>query len=250
MTAPALIERALRSADVEAAALFGADRSVLHRGFGAHLPALSEVAATLRHVFKETSPAVRTLDLRFADGRIVVLPIDDDVLVLRTSSDASVEALVAELSVERTAERVYIDTRQRPQTPRAPVLARAPSARDAAPARAEDAPPTLALDALARLVEHARQGLGGPVIRNYLRKARERLGAPEALRPFEIELSGKVGARDPVADPETVRAVGRWARTFLALAGTVAPDIAAVELRALMGELAPRLERLGFFDAD
>jgi hypothetical protein len=247
MSAQALVERALRNADVEAAALFGVDRSVLHRGFGADAPALSEVAATLRHVFRETSPAVRSLDLRFAEGRILALPVEEDVLIVRAKVDASIEGLLASLDAARTAERVHIDTSTRSGTAHAPAPMPMPLP---APASVPDA--ALALEALDLLVARARGSLGGPVVRNYLKKSRERLGAPEALRPFEIELSGKITLRDPTTlrEPGTLRAVGRWARAFLELAGAVAPDLGAEDLRALLGPISEPLGREGFFDAE
>jgi hypothetical protein len=232
MQSAALLERVMGDSEIYAAAIFGADRSVAHLGFDERILGLTNVAATLRHVFRETTPPVRSLDLRFRSQRLLAAAIDDDLLLVRASLSAQIERLLRTVSEARTE----------PSAPRA-----APSAPVRPPGGLS---PTLPFDALALVVEEARLRLGGPVIRNYLRKSRETVPARERLREVEIDLSGRVTPKVvPIQhDPELARAMGAWARAFLQAASVVVPELAALDLRKVTARLGSELDAAGFHE--
>jgi hypothetical protein len=239
------LEDAFGAHAVSALALFSADRDVYHRGFGDDVSALGEVAATLRHVFRETSPVVDTIDLRFETARLLAMLLDESVLVVRVPDDLVPDALMT-IARRHLAERAAAAS--------SPLAGEAEAAGEerAAPTPSTSPEPaalTLAIEALGRVTTHARTSLGGPVIRNYLRRARAALGEPASLRVFDVDLKGEVRASVETADDEVVTDAGQWCGEFLRQVAAIAPELARSDLRALMGPLAATLASRGFFGA-
>jgi hypothetical protein len=83
------------------------------------------------------------------------------------------------------------------------------------------------LEALNDLVERTRASLGGPVMRNYWKKAREEIvAAYPALDAYRVSLDGRISAGG--GGEGTPEALLAWARAFLARACAIAPSLAPV----------------------
>ncbi len=226
-----LLDRVMRDDIVDGAALFSPNRAVVQRGLqpGGDL---AEIATTVRHVFRETHPAVRVVELVYPRIRVLLLPAHESVLMLiahggnLASLMATVEAATAEMTSQVASPRAAVEV---------------------APTAPEPLAPVEALNAVLAVV---RGSLGGPVIRNYLKSAQKTLGN-DLLEPAVLGLDGRVTWRDPADrfDPKLARAVGVWLRAFLERCKVVAPALGSIDLRAATGDIGRGLEPHGFFDA-
>jgi hypothetical protein len=227
-----LLERAVVSA-----ALFGSDRSVDQRGAELPVGSLGDVAAAVRHVFRQTSPPIHVLDLAYANGRVVLVPWGDSVLFLHANAAIDLDALLA---------------RVRGEVPPVHVLRDGAAAADRAAAAPPAVSPTVVLEVLNAISLVARATLGGPVIRNYLRRALKELeGAYAVLAELNVDLEGRVSLRDSsIADATLGRAAGALARAFLVRASVVVPELGSLDLRAIAAANTAMLEANGFFAID
>lgn len=214
-------------------ALVADDGRVAQRGFSANHDDLETILGVARHLIRETTPSVDHIELSFANGRIVFGNVGDRVVLVR--------AMIG------PEARVVLDAA------RGEAFALAAGGDEARPLVAPSEPPRVSratlVAAVNLVVEAARRDLGGPVIRNYLKKAR---GPAPILASLTIGLDGKVA--DPSsaddADVELGRATGRWVRAFLAMASVVAPSIGALDLVAITSGLADPLRAIDFFSTN
>lgn len=135
--------------------------------------------------------------------------------------------------------------------PREPSYAE-PGPADGTPA-AERQPATEPREALVevmnRLSRIAAKTLGGPVVRNYLKKSQGALTDEHpALAPFAIDLKGTItcSALDEADPRELGPAVRAWADAFLRRAAQVVPELDRIDLGELTDDLASLLEPNGF----
>jgi hypothetical protein len=100
-----------------------------------------------------------------------------------------------------------------------------------------------------RLSRIAAKTLGGPVVRNYLKKSQGALTDEHpALAPFAIDLKGTItcSALDEADPRELGPAVRAWADAFLRRAAQVVPELDRIDLGELTDDLASLLEPNGF----
>lgn len=268
-----LFERLVREAAIEAWCGFGDDSGVGEGGALGPSPALAQLAtaaATARHLFRDAAPPVAAIELRFDVCAVVFVPWGRGVVVVTTASQtlsAVVETIVA------ARERLGVGTvltgygdRRPSQPPRAPaqVPVEAPAklpvaaAPTAAPVRAAEAPalapspvpappssppPADFREALEGFLDAfhgaARERLGGPVIRNYLKKTK---GTDQpVVERSEIGLDGRIALPTSTLSAADAGAIVAWIARFKEAASMVAPEIAALPLRKLGGARASPL---------
>ncbi len=212
------------------------DRSVVTSGSLAgsdrHLFAL---ASSARHLFRQTQPALQWIQLEFGNAAVAMLPVGDHVLVLRSETPLTPTVVFAAVAAHHDALNAM-----------AAALATQRGAEAAS--TANDRPIDLAahaLEALNLVVRAARVELGGPVVRNYLRKTRTSLAEP-SLEPYDVALDGSVtlAAGAATALP---RALGAWAEATRVRASTVYLDLGRITLRAITAPLATPLAGAGFY---
>jgi hypothetical protein len=249
-------QQVTRVPGVEGAALVGVQQNVLSDRLDPFSEHLIDIASTARHVFRETQPALHFLDLRFERGRVLLLPLGRVILLLRARAEIEANTLVglirphtAALSDFESSAPSLPPPSLAPAAPPSLAPAAPPSPAPAAPDRL---PQGAAIEALQRVIDRARQDLGGAVLRNYLRRTQRDLqGRYPALEHFDIDLSGQITPRgaQPPDEASLAAAAGVWCRATLDRAAIVVPELGRLDLRAVVGRLAPGLESAGFFDS-
>jgi predicted regulator of Ras-like GTPase activity (Roadblock/LC7/MglB family) len=224
---PTLLESLSTVEGVRAAALFGADKRVVECGFGERVLALAEAAATARHIFKETHPIVRLLSLEYQTARILLMSIDGGVLVIEAQERANIRLIL------RSVEDFTTVVQSSEKAPESDV-------------------PCAPLEAMNLISRASRVHLGGPVIRNYMKKAQTELLAKHShLRHFTVGLDGSIAKIDETSNGDNVGpALGAWARAFLVRVAIVVPELAGTDLRHLTQPILRQLEPTGFFIND
>jgi len=105
------------------------------------------------------------------------------------------------------------------------------------------------VEVMNRLSRVATSVLGGPVVRNYLKKSQSTLTDDHpSLAPFAIDLKGMVTCSDldDVDARELGPAVRAWASAFIDRASQVVPELASTDLGELTSDLDPLLRPNGF----
>jgi hypothetical protein len=229
----AAAQHVFSSPGLRAIAVVVADGRMGHRGFGADVARLEAVIRAARQLLRDTTPAIEVVDFRFDQGRAIVGSVDDRTVILRTTSVDDAGAILRGAAGDaRSIEDELGGPTSRAVEP-AVVLARETTRGDVAAA-------------MNLVLVEARRHLGGPVIRNYLKKAR--LPAP-TLQAITIGLDGRVTdpSGDDAASEELVESAGDWLRGFLVQASVVAPELAALDVGAVTAEHDAALRPLGFY---
>lgn len=265
------MNRLLEPEGVEGVALVASDSTVFMTGFASDAATIVEMTGSARHIFRQTRPRPFLLDLAFRRGRVLVLPIAGTVIWLQTAYEVEAFAVVRELDRHlRTIEAldlcqsgVLADNGSGQDAPKAPSLthARRPLPGRHAPMTPNPASPLsghtsvrplplpAALDILAAAAEQALKTLGGPVVRNYLRKSRKRLTEDHRsqLDDVDIDLEAQLDAASLRDDPAVIAALGAWTRAFIHQTAAVIPEMTRIDLDVLAGDAAPTLAAAGFF---
>jgi hypothetical protein len=247
----ALASRPFQRAEIVALAVVIPDGRVAQRGFGGDAAAIEPVLRAARQLLRETTPAIDVVDFRFALGRAVVGSVGDRVVLVRTASNDDARAVLSNAAMDANALSAELESAEAPASVTAKVLAvdpgapAVPEAVAAAPAQARREHVATALNLV--LVE-AKKHLGGPVIRNYLKKSR---GDANELANVAIGLDGQVTdpAPEQPATEELGARAGGWLDAFLVTASVVAPDLRELDVVALTKELEPLLRPLQFYAA-
>jgi hypothetical protein len=230
----AAVQDVFASPDLRAIAVVVADGRMGHRGFGPGVAKLEAVLRAARQLLRDTTPAVEVVDFRFADGRAIVSSIDQRVVLVRTTSSGDAAAILRGAASD--ARTIEDELTQAPAPASSLVLAAAL----AAPTR------ETVTSAMNSVLLEARKHLGGPVIRNYLKRSR---GDVAALGAITVGLDGKVA--DPsgadAASEDLVAGAGAWLRAFLTQASVVAPELSALDIVAITTEHDAALRPLGFY---
>ena len=223
--------QAFSTPDLRAIAVVIADGRMGHRGFGADVSGLEAILRAARRLLRDTTPAIDVVDFHFDRGRAIVGSFDERTVIVRTTSGEDAGAIL------RGAAG---DARRIEEELAAPALQQV-----APPVVAEPTRGLVALAMNAVLVE-ARKHLGGPVIRNYLKRSRP--DAP-ALLAITIGLDGRVAdpSSDDRATEELVASSGDWLRGFIAQASVVAPELSAIDVVLVTAEHDAVLRPLGFY---
>jgi hypothetical protein len=232
-----VVNELARALAVSGLALLGADRHVLAVGLlsGSDV-GLAELASSARQLFRQTQPPLDWLALEFMSGHVAVMPVGDCLLVLQ--SDV---ALVADHVVAQVTPRlIALTTAATNHT-----VSGAPPPAIVQHVASPELMAQHALEVLNRVARAARAGLGGPVVRNYLRKTRTALAEP-SLEIYQVDLEGVV-THDGAQPFATCAALGAWAQATRTRASVVITDLARVSLRELAGDLAGNLDGSGFF---
>jgi hypothetical protein len=222
--------------------------------------ALLEVAATARHVFRETQPAVPLIDLHFESGRLLVAPAGKGVLFLRAPSGPMDEELLeAQLAAarERLTDGRWEVRNAAPDGAQGEASGAQPQAasRDASPPLSKDDVLAITLATVNLLAQSSRAHLGGAVIRNYMRGTQTELAAQYPfLKAFTTSLEGKTSLADDtllrdgsVTADAVASAMGAWVRAYAERASRVAPEVARLDVRAMARSAGAGLEHTGFF---
>ena len=123
-------------------------------------------------------------------------------------------------------------------------------AKAAPPATASTIDDTTEATAVLRAVVGAlRRHLGGPVVRNYLRRNLPSEGPARAyLAAFAIGLDASLTPPTSAPPKGATQAIGVWAASVLADGQGIIPALAELSLRDIAGDRAPTLAPSGFFD--
>ena len=226
----AAIEAILRSPGVLGAGFIGADRTVLSSRLGASTDQLLQISAASRAIFRDVNPT--HLDLRFSGGRVVLMPSADGLVLVKASASAS----AAELRALVTGIASSVET--------------GGVAKAAPPATASTIDDTTEATAVLRAVVGAlRRHLGGPVVRNDLRRNLPSEGPARAyLAAFAIGLDASLTPPTSAPPKGATQAIGVWAASVLADGQGIIPALAELSLRDIAGDRAPTLAPSGFFD--
>jgi len=259
-----LLQRAVARPGVEAAAIVGTERRVLQARFDENLQPALEIAQACRQLFRETTPPLRLLQLRFTHANLLVLPAGGHVLLVRAEKGLDPTELRRQLdsALNALAESEAI-THSRDATATGEQQPEAETGNPHPPSEAHDAglrtgtsvdAPSghaLLLAVMEAAVGRARPLLGGPVLRNYLKRTRAPLlaAAPE-LEELDIDIDGGLDG-DLRGEPSSLAPhMRRWVESFLERAARVVPEIAEVDVDDLLPEHATQLTALGFREAD
>jgi hypothetical protein len=222
-------------------ALFGADRAMLASGrLGGSDAQLLALAGSARQLFRQTQPPLSWINLEFTLGHVAVLLVGDNLLLLR--SDAPLDPALVQAALAARAAALAAFSGE-PRASLATGTGGASAATTAPPSPAHLA--ARALEALNVVARAARGVLGGPVVRNYLRKARTDLREP-VLEGYQVDLEGVVTLPDgqPAATP---RPLGAWAGALRTRASAVVPELGRGSLRAITPDHAAELAATGFY---
>jgi hypothetical protein len=246
----ALASRPFQRAEIVALAVVIPDGRVAQRGFGGDGPAIEPVLRAARQLLRETTPAIDAVDFRFALGRAVVGSVGDRVVLVRTASNDDARAVLRDAALDANALSAELESVEPPASVTAKVLAvdtGAPAAAAAKPAQAQARREHVVV-ALNLVLAEAKKHLGGPVIRNYLKKSR---GDANELANVALGLDGQVTdpAPEQLATEELGARAGGWLDAFLVTASVVAPDLRELDVVALTKELEPLLRPLQFYAA-
>lgn len=260
----ALFERLVREAAIEAWCAFGDDSGVGEGGALGPNPALAQLAtaaATARHLFRDAAPPVAAFELRFAACAVVFLPWGRGVVVVTTATQALSELVEALL---RARERMGVGTvftgygdRRPSQPPRAPSAVPPSLPAAAAPLTAEaegdlDALPADFRDALEGFLNAvhgaAKERIGGPVIRNYLK--RTKVTSDGVVGGSEVGLDGRISLPKMAISVAEAASVVAWIIRFKEAASSIAPELAELPLRELGGPQAAPLVAARCFGSD
>jgi hypothetical protein len=240
----ALATRAFQRAEIVALAVVIPDGRVAQRGFGEEAAAIEPVLRAARQLLRETTPAIDAVDFRFALGRAVVGSVGDRVVLVRTASNDDARTVLRNAAMDANALSAELESVEPPASVTAKVLA-VEAARAAAPLQARREHVAMALNLV---LAEAKKHLGGPVIRNYLKKTR---GDANELANVALGLDGQVTdpAPEQPATEELAERAGGWLDAFLVTASVVAPDLRELDVVALTKELEPLLRPLQFYAA-
>jgi hypothetical protein len=243
MTAQA--SRAFQRVEIVALAVVIPDGRVAQRGFGGEAVAIEPVLRAARQLLRETTPAIDVVDFRFASGRAVVGSVGDRVVLVRTASNDDARAVLRDAALDANALSAELESVEPPASVTAKVLT-VEAARAAAPIQARRAHVAMALNLV---LAEAKKHLGGPVIRNYLKKSR---GDANELANVAVGLDGQVTdpAPEQPATEELAERAGAWLDAFLVTASVVAPELRELDVVALTKELEPLLRPLQFYAAN
>ena len=234
-----LLKRALEHPDVRAAAVVGTERRLIQGRFDDRADAVMELAQMARQLFRETRPEPAYADLELDRGRLVLVPVGDAVLVMEADRRFQAPVLLSGLTdaLEDVAGGTEITRR---------ILAIPSDATGSLPSPDATAPQddgpdltdiVMIINAATGL---AKVHLGGPVIRNYLKKSRDSLlaSAPR-LDGFEIDYEGVVTAEgiEPGSNRELARAVRAWMTAFFNRSASMVPALGAVDVEILTAGL-------------
>jgi len=212
---------------IVAAGIFAEDRGAWSVGLAADSEALRKIIATTRHLLLKTQPPAQKIEFNFARSRLVLTQLESVIVLLQVRGPQDVSDLLHSI-VER------VRAAQSQSHHRAPVDA------------------DRALSLLNRIVASARKSIGGPVIRNYLKKSRAQISTQyPSLDRFDVSLSGEV-TQPPSSlnrDARDIESIGAWARAFVTIAATVAPDLHRLNVRELSGDDEHALDASGFFQS-
>ncbi|MCU0654011.1 MAG: hypothetical protein MUF64_01550 [Polyangiaceae bacterium] len=232
---------------VEGAALVGVQNHVLSERLDGEADALENAVASLRLLFRATEPAVRSLDLRFQGGRLLVIPVGGSLLVLRASLSTDLGVVLERSDAQASVlgrfgqENTEVPEAAGSLLPLAPLPEELPAPEGTALAGA-------ALQGLARVIEAARKVLGGPVLRNYLRRTQQELAARWPwLATLQVDLNAAVSGVVE-GQPEAGLALGCWAQRVLARASTVVPELGKLDVDSITEDLREPLRRSGFYE--
>jgi hypothetical protein len=245
----ALVSRPFQRAEIVALAVVIPDGRVAQRGFGREAAAIEPVLRAARQLLRETTPAIDAVDFHFALGRAVVGSVGDRVVLVRTASNDDARTVLRDAAMDANAMSAELESVEPPASVTAKVLAvdtaapAAPAA--AAPAQARREHVAKALNAV---LAEAKKHLGGPVIRNYLKKSR---GDANELANVALGLDGQVTdpAPEQLATEELALRAGGWLDAFLVTASVVAPELRELDVVELTKELEPLLRPLQFYAA-
>lgn len=209
---------------VSAAAVLDDNAQVFERGFGERAPQLVETARVLSAMFRRASPPMAVADLLYAEGRIILAARSGGGLLVAMGSPS--------MDLERI--RACARSEANDDAPEAAPLDQVSSAPRLRAAETIDDVSTW----VSRVTVAARVSLGGPVIRNYLKKSISALlPAHPSLATLKVDLAGAVsfedaGGEDPV---DMAAAVTALLESFVLRAAVVAPELRSIDIVALRG---------------
>jgi len=219
------------------AAVVDPEAAVLQSRLDDRVEVLRDLARSFSPVARQMNPPARRLELGFGDRRLVLLPSGQRMVAFTVGTDTSIDALLAE--AEPALAALAGGTLAAPSPQPAPTVAvpATPQAQLAA-----------LLAAVNRVAEHAGRTLGGPVVRNYLKKSRETAEDPR-LDEIRLDLSGRASLPDDhgIEDPGDLGASVRlWVDAFVQRASAVDRDIADLDVEVACHDLQPALTGTGF----
>ncbi|MEM9695559.1 MAG: hypothetical protein AAGA56_23645 [Myxococcota bacterium] len=268
------LNRLLAPPEVDGVALVASDSTVFMSGLAFPAETLAELSGSARHLIRQTRPEFQLIDLSFDEGRLILVPAGAAVVWLSAHSSADASELVRGLEDEllRVNELDLCQSQVGPESERLEARApesttRYPSTRAPAPKDIErlveekcepmqefadvgESDVNVVLEAAARaVVSHVAATLGGPVIRNYLKRSQKALlGDYPWLASIDVSIAGELSfgsVLDAVERPGP--AMGAWMKGFMERAGAIVPDIDR-DLRGVVSEASvATLDRCGFF---
>lgn len=222
------------------AAVVDPEAAILQSRLDDRVEVLRDLARSFEPVARSASPPLRLLELGFADRRLVLVPAAHRMIAFTVDHDADPHAILDHAEREIASLDAAAGT----------LTSEASAAADEAPEEetAEETQGAALLEVINRVSARARETLGGPVVRNYLKKARADLNE-ERLEVLRVDLAAFVSLPDgeSLAAPATLGpAMRAWAEAFLARAAAVVPELAEYDLDRASRDLAPILETTGF----
>jgi hypothetical protein len=167
-------------------------------------------------------------------------PVGDAVVLVQTRSVADARIVLRDSALDADAISAELDALGSGQVPRAGEVTV-----DAAPVEALRLHVAQALNAV---LAEAKKHLGGPVIRNYLKKSR-----PDAkeLANVTLGLDGQVTdpAPEQLATEELGQSAGEWLEAFFVQASVVAPELRDIDVLAVTAEQEAFVRPLRFYAA-
>lgn len=246
----ATVATVMATLNLDAAAVWRHDIGVVSAGAIGKDEELAELASRARQIFRQTHPVVTHLHLEFASTTLSVVMYGEDVLLLRSSRMFALTDVVAALQPIANGT----GSRPRPATPHgAAVVGTAAMADGETPV----ATPTgttrprgderVALEAVNLVVTFLRNTVGGPVLRNYLKKSRVTLlDSLPNLASYDIDLRGEIslaGGGSVASGAE----LGSWLATTWRSMAAVAAVTATTSIREITRALDEQLTPIGFY---
>lgn len=247
----ATVATVMATLKLDAAAVWRADIGIVSEGVLGQDEALADLASRARQIFRQTHPTVTHLHLEFAATTLSVVMYGDDVLLLRSSKMFALTDVVAALQPIANGT----GSRPRPATmnagqPNAGTGTAASSAASSANVDGVRRPPVdqrIALDAVNLVITFLRNTVGGPVLRNYLKKSRVTLlDSLPNLASYDIDLRGEIS----LANGGTVASgaeLGSWLATMWRSIEAIATVTSTTTIREITRALDEQLTPIGFY---
>jgi hypothetical protein len=226
-----VVHSILGDPQVSAAAVVDEDARVFERGFGDRTPQLVATAKVLSRMFHRSSPPMALADLLYAGGRLILISRSAGGLLVAMGSPS--------IDVERLRACAAADAPEAESH-------RAPSEEQASAPRIRAAETISDISAwVARVTTRARASLGGPVIRNYVKKCiAGLLSEHPVLGSLKVDLAGAVSFEDATdEDPVAMAsAIAALLASFVDRASVVAPELRELDVSALRGSRSAETE--------